>query len=200
MATRELIYSAKVAIEGVTELLMHRYVLDEIKRGKKNSKITNPETSYEDEWIKGTYLTPEGLVCIPSMMIEAMLRNASIGQKVGKHFLSKIIPTGCSVREFEPLVTINGNTITIDDIRENDWKLTFPVVVKTSRVSRTRTALPPGWRLDFHVDIISKLLKVDVMEEIFQRAGYAAGLGDWRPSSKSPGKFGQFELIEFSVQ
>ena len=193
---RNVIYSANVTIEGLTELLMHKCG----NIGGNGKVATSRETDYSEEWVETTYTNPEGHVCLPSMNLEAMLRDASKGQKIGKHFMSKLVPTGCMVREFEPVVTIKGKTITIDDIRKNGWIRAFPAVVVGKRVMRIRTSLPAGWRVSFTIDVISRMLTAEVMENLMETAGYSAGLCDWRPGAPKPGKFGQFEPVRFEVQ
>lgn len=193
--SRELIYSARVSIEGVTELLMHK--CGDLSAGKK--KTRNAETDYSDEWKKTVYLSRDGIVVMPSMNLEAMMREASKGQKIGKNFLTRIVPTGVSVSEFEAPILVENKTITINDVEKNSWIRMFPVVLKGQRITRTRAAIPIGWEINFTVEVLSKILVPEIMESLLRDAGELAGLCDWRPGSPKPGKFGQFDLKEFIV-
>lgn len=191
---REKVYEASVKIVGVTPMLMH-------KCGVIEKKATSSTTDYSEEWIKTVYLDQsQKYVAIPSMNLEAMFRDASKGHKIGKSFMTKIVPTGLIVNEFEiPVYDEKGKQITIEKIQSNNWLFSCAAVVQKNRVNRIRACLPPGWNMEFSITIINPILKPDVVEALAERAGYEAGLCDWRPGAPKPGKFGQFELVSFDV-
>ena len=191
---REIIYSAKVEIKGVTPMLMH-------KCGVIESKNTNATTDYSCEWKETVYLdSATDKVSIPAMNLEAMFRDASKGQKIGKNFMTRIVPTGVVVQEFYiPVYDPAGKEISIKDIEDKKWLFSCAVVIGKNRVNRTRACLPVGWKMGFNINVVNPLLKAEIVKNLIERAGYEVGLCDWRPGAPKPGRFGQFELVKFDV-
>lgn len=189
---RELIFQAGVKIVGITPLLMH-------KCGTIEKKASNPTTDYSEEWVSTVYLDQEQKsVAIPSMNLEAMMRDAATSHKIGKNALNKIVVTGILINEFEiPVMGPCGKPVTIDKIRDGNWLFSCAAVVQRNRITRTRACLPPGWNMTFNLSIYNPLLKPDLVEDLLSRGGYECGLCDWRPSKK--GKFGQFEVERFDI-
>ena len=189
---RETVFEAEVKIVGVTPLLMH-------KCGVIEKKATSSTTDYSEEWMKTVYLDQlQENVALPSMNIEAMFRDASIGHKIGKNAMAKIVPTGIIVNEFEiPVLDKKNQNITIAGIQKNNWLFSCAVVIKRDRVNRTRACIPPAWNMTFSITVLNPLLKPDIIQDLLERAGYETGLCDWRPAKK--GKFGQFEVDYFNI-
>jgi len=194
----EIIYKAKIGLEGITPLLHHACT----GLGDEKS-LSNAETDYTDEWRKTTYLNPEGFLVVPKRCLAASIREAARGMKLGKFALPRIVTSGIRIEEFEIEILYpgkKGEKLTIDDIEKNNYLFSCPVVVKTSRVVRVRTAVPIGWYLNFNLNVLNSLLTEKVMKDLFERAGYLCGLLDNRPNSpKKPGEFGQFRLDYFNV-
>lgn len=195
--SREIIYQAKVGLEGVTPLLHHKCA----NLGARGP--IGPNEDYGDEWKETTYVGTHKKVVVPALCIEAMMIAASRNYKVGKYSMAKVMATGAVIQEFEVDLLWEGSKgemFTIDDIAEREWTFTCPVVVSGKRVLRTRSCIPVGWYLGFTLDVLDTMLSEDVMRELFDRGGYIAGMLDWRPGSpKRPGKFGQFSLARFDV-
>ncbi len=192
--SREILYQVKVGLEGITPLLHHKCVL-----GKKSQNA--PDEDYSEEWRTTTHLDADGIVIMPSLCIEAMMFFASKNFKIGKMAMTKIVPTGATVQEFEVPILWEGkkgSTFTLEDIAEKEWIFTCPAVVGGKRILRIRTAVPIGWYLSFTVDVTNRLLTEDIVRDLFDRGGYMAGLLDQAPHSpRRPGKFGQFVLDKF---
>jgi len=191
---RQTVFEAEVKIVGVTPLLMH-------KCGIIEKKATSSATDYSEEWMTTVYLDQsQEKVAIPSMNVEAMLRDASKGHKIGKNFMTKVVPTGIMVNEFEiPLLDEKSKPITIEKIQSNNWLFSCVAVVQKSRINRVRACLPPGWNMTFSISVLNPILKPEIVQDLLDRAGYEAGLCDWRPGAPKPGKFGQFEVEKFEI-
>ncbi|MDE0078579.1 MAG: hypothetical protein OXO50_13740 [Caldilineaceae bacterium] len=67
---------------------------------------------------------------------------------------------------------------------------TVPVVVKNSRILRTRAKFDPPWSCTFVVDVDDELIDQSQLLEWLDIAGRQIGLGDWRPEKS--GMFGRF--------
>ena len=192
---KEIQYQVNATIEGTHPLLIHKYNADTKK------KTTRAEDDYSEEWKKEVHLGMiDPYVIFPYVNIEMSLREAAKGQKIGKKYLTRILPVGIDIQEFEiPILDPDGNYIYIEDIERNDWLMTCPVVINKNRVPKTRVQLPRGWHCSFTINVLNPLITSDIMKDLIQRAGDESGLGVWRPSSPKPGKFGQFDLVEFDL-
>lgn len=194
---REVIYEATVGIKGTHHLLIQKYVpADDVQ-------VKSAVTDYSQEWKKALHLNYPGneYLVMPDVNLEMTIRHASKGKKIGKNFMTKIVPTGISVTDMEiPILDSNGNKITVQDLEEREWYYTCPVVIGKSRVMKTRARIPQGeWNLDFTIAVYSPLLSSNILKALIEEAGYSSGLGVWRPSSPSPGKYGQFEVTKFEI-
>lgn len=195
---KEIIYEATVGLTGISRLLIHKYVPQE------EATVKSAKTDYSQEWKEMVHLNYPGneYLIMPDVNIEMSIRYAAKGKKIGKNFMTKIVPTGIEVKEQEvPILDSKGNTITVADLEERDWKYTCPVVIGKSRVLKTRAMIPTSeWNLEFNIIVFNPLLTAKILRELIEEAGYCSGLGVWRPSSPSPGKYGQFEVTKFEVE
>jgi hypothetical protein len=190
---KQIKYRAAVEIAGITPMITNKCGL--IKKGELN----NANTDYSDEWKEKVYSNDKGECVIPSIILEASLFGASKGEKIGKNFLTRKIASGCQVEEFD-VPMYNGKKMMKDDIEKNNWLFSCPVVVGGKRVMRTRPMYPVGWKAKFHVLVYDDVfIKPDTLKYLIEKAGVECGLGDWRPSAKKPGKFGQFEVSKFEL-
>jgi hypothetical protein len=193
---REIQFEAEVGIKGTFPLLIQKYALPE------EATVTSSVTDYSEEWKKAVHLDFEEnkYLVLPNVNIEMSIREAAKGKKIGKNFLTKVVPTGISVEEFQvPILDDKNNKLTISDLEERDWLLTCPVVIQKKRVVKTRACIMK-WQMFFNLQVLSPLLTPKIVEGLISEAGYCSGLGVWRPSSPSPGKYGQFDLIKFDVK
>ena len=71
---------------------------------------------------------------------------------------------------------------------------TVPVVVKSSRILRTRARFDMPWSCTFEVDVDDELIDQSQLLEWLDIAGRQIGLGDWRPEKS--GMFGRFTVSD----
>jgi len=186
---RDVVYTARVKIQGVTQMLHHKCGLIE----------TLSKKDYAEEWKSTAYINSENELMVPSLNLKACLKTGAKGIKYGKHFMTKLLPAGVSICfPFEIPIMFKGSRITLDDVKENNWLFTCPVVIGTSRINRTRVAVPIGWEIEFSLEVYNKLIVKETLKEIIENSGYSAGLCDWRPGKG--GEFGQFELVSFDIE
>lgn len=193
---REIQYEANVGITGVSPMLIQKYAPPE------EATVRSSTTDFSNEWKKCVHLDFEEnkYLVLPNINLEMSIREAAKGKKVGKNFLTKVVPTGLSIDEFQiPILDDKGDNLTIDDLEERGWTLTCPVVIGKNRVMKTRACIMK-WQLGFNIKVMSPLLTSAIVEDLINEAGYCSGLGVWRPSSPKPGKYGQFDLTKFEVK
>lgn len=194
-----------IQLRGTNAILLHKYTTATVS--EPGSRITTKDSAnYVDEWVKGTYFNKEGQVVIPWKNLMACLFDGAKGMKKGKTALTRVVYTSLMVQSPEIVLLFDGKPITKEDILKNDWLDTCGAVISGRRVDRTRTMIPgspkvPGvdeksWELNFEIITKDEILSKEDIQKIIERAGLAAGLGDWRPSSpKKPGSYGTFELV-----
>jgi len=195
MLRTDVIFTAKIELTGSTPLLHNK--IDIASLSKK--KVRNAETSYEDEWRRGTHINSNNEVIITDIILSAMLDNASKGEKIGKQTVRKLAASGVIINEDEINIMYNGKVITLDDIERNNWIFITPVRIKGNVVLKSRTMIPLGWTATFTCSVITSQIDKDTLKGLFESAGRIAGLLDWRPSSPKPGKFGQFDVTKFRI-
>lgn len=187
---REVIYGATVTLQGVTSLIMHAYNSNKTMDGR------NPE-----EWKEEIYLSSEPTkhLVYPFYVLEKFMQNAAKGQKMAKTPLNKLLARGLELTDTEFPMLVNNKKVTITDIEKNNWLWTTPVKIANAKVPKVRVLLPAEWSITFQFNITEKSLLADSMKRFFEVAGYQEGMGQWRPGSPKPGKFGQFILANFEV-
>ena len=193
---KELQYKAQIGIEGTTPLLPHKCGLI----GKPG--VTTNETDYTGEWKKTVYVgqngTEENVLVLPSLNMEACIRDVSKGKKLGKAVLGTLVASGMEMDEFEVPLKVNGNEIIIADVESRNWLFACSARIGTKRVTRIRAMLPVGWKAEFNLNVYNPLLTPEIMRALLDEAGIHVGLMDWRPAKK--GKFGQFVVTKFNAK
>jgi hypothetical protein len=79
----------------------------------------------------------------------------------------------------------------------------FSLLVKRARVGtakhvRVRPRFAAGWIASGTVSVVDQSISTAMLQTILTFAGAFCGVGDWRPSSPTPGQFGRFtaEVME----
>ena len=188
-------FDAEVTLKGQTHLLLHKAAPIEMNRTRKKTE------TFEDEWKKTVYLSSNGDGCLvmPALNIEACIRNAAKGHKIGRQGAKSFVASAVQITEDEIPFIVNGERVILDDVVENQWLFTTTAVVNRARVNRTRVSLPPGWTLDFALMCSGDVVSPKFLQELTEEAGNRCGLGDWRPGAPTPGRFGKFDVAKFSV-
>ena len=75
-------------------------------------------------------------------------------------------------------------------------QLGFSLFVKRARIGQSKhVRVRPrfdSWQATGELSVSDDQITEDVLKDILEMAGSYKGLGDWRPSSKTPGTFGMF--------
>jgi len=190
MAYQEL----RFRITGVSPLLHHNGQLadplNELARALKavTGKRVKTDSDYEEmarlEWYGSLYLK-DGKPCIPGMVIEAMLVEASRRNKRGKQAQAGIFVSDDALLEYD------GSTDLEELWKNKDYRLTVGVKVKQSRVMRTRPKFDK-WAAFVSIMFDDGLMNASEIAQAIRVAGEVVGLNDWRP------KFGRFKVEQVS--
>ncbi len=209
-----------IVMYGLTDLLMHADDIlfaeaikawheDPANRGKR---VAGDDRSPAWTWTGYLYHNEE-VIGMPADNIMTMLREG--GTKVtkqGKETYKKQTQGGIVLDQPQFDLYINGSTVGITLIEaligvENFQEhvdvvteLGFELFVKRAKIGQSKhIRVRPrfrNWELHGSLTVLDEEqtgLYQDVLQTIFNIAGTACGVGDWRPSSKqSSGTFGKF--------
>ena len=161
-----------VEIEGTKPYLQHAF-----KGESRATKKRGVKPTIEEDCEEALYRDANGHIYVPSMQLEASMKNASTAFKFkGRSSYYALVVGGISVepleipmnpQKFEPFVT--------------------GVVIGHARVMKARPMFK-DWRLGFRIISTDERLTEAAIKEILTEAGQTKGIGDWRP------KFGLYKI------
>lgn len=172
----------KVRIEGTRPLLMNSPNRLGVKKGRGEA-IPEPE----DEAEMALYKDEGGRIVMPALNTLATMKASSKEYKVpgkGRKTFMNYIFAGLQISPVNiPLLGLNGE--------DPKWEIDIrPVVVQRARVMRARPKFNE-WALEFEVEILDAIIRVENIKEFLESAGKYTGIGDFRPL------FGLFKLVKY---
>lgn len=209
----------EVKLVGDSPLLMHRDNLAwqaRVKAWQSDPANTKKGDKGDDRmpgwvWIGALY-EENGVIAMSSDNLMTMMREggARCPTGKGKTTFKAMTQSGIIVNEIAWPIFVNGrgpiNTGFLDALlNEEEFALHdeaakahgFELFVKRAKIGMTgkHVRVRPrfhNWSCAGTVLVVEDLITTDVLQNILTFAGRYSGLGDWRPSSKSAGKFGTF--------
>jgi hypothetical protein len=211
----------RVTITGTTPLLMHNDDIDWADRmdawkndkgNKKNSKAGD-DRSPAFRWLGNLYRNERDEIIIPTENImRALMEGGAMvpvpGGRSGKTFKAQS-QSGIMPRDIGWPLQSNGNALPYAGIkplmnetdfavhRERVEKLGFRLFIKRARIGASKhVRVRPRfdtWSASGELVVTDEQITDAILADILEMAGKYKGLGDWRPSSKTPGTFGMFE-------
>lgn len=210
-----------ITLTGLTPLLMHNDNLafnEKIKAWQKDpenkvNSVAGDDRSPAWTWI-GYLYHDNNVLGVSSDNIMTMLREG--GSKVltgkGKETYKKQTQSGIMLDQQQFDLTINGNLVSVDDIKplignmdfnkhiETAEMLNFELLVKRAKIGEAKhVRVRPmfrTWVLSGSLTVLDPELtglNEETLKLILTQAGALCGLCDWRPSSpKASGTFGKF--------
>lgn len=178
---------------GVDPLLPISIEIKEItsKRGS-NRTVPDHQRLRHLETIRSLWLDDNDRPTIPKAAIRSLIETGA-----------KKLRQGSQVREglvvASTCFTYDSDTYgeTLDEIAQKA-QFTAPVVVKGTRIMRTRARFDPPWSCCFTVDGDDELVDQDKLVRWLDIGGRRIGLGDWRPEKS--GEFGRFTLVSIETR
>jgi len=209
---------AEFVLTGVTPLLMHaddvdaNDILTGWRKDPKNKSQSTPGDDRSPPWTWQTYwyLDDEGCMTIPSDNMLSCLCYA--GGKIPlkkQETLKRLVASGIQMPSDFLEFRTNGEKVNVESFVNNrDEEFTAQlkrakemgfdldkrrVTVGTAKHVRIRPKFK-NWTLSGELILSSSEFTEDRLKQLFEIAGTAGGLGDWRPSApKKPGRYGMFE-------
>jgi len=212
----------KITLTGETPLIMHKDNIEwseKVKNWQKDPQnkalsVAGDDRSPAWTWI-GSLYTDKRNVCMDTDNLMTMLREGGAKVPTGKKSATFKAATqsGLIVRDISPILLVNGRQIPYGPIEamseELDFdkhlelahSLGFDLLLKRAKVGMAKHVrvrpLFENWKVEAHVSVIDAKksgITKDVLKRILDEAGALCGLGDWRPSGRTPGKFGRFSV------
>lgn len=210
----------EVTFRGISPLIMHWDNIehsDELKKWRsdpanKKISVAGDDRSPAHTWLGSVY--HDGVrVVMPRDNIQRMCMEAGAavpvpGGRGGKTFKAQSQSGMEPVEDFWTL-TVRGREIpwsalaALVEVREFGLHkaaardLGFELFVKRAKIGQAKhVRVRPRfleWKLSGHIRVFDEQITETVLRQILQIGGIYKGLGDWRPSSKTPGPFGRFE-------
>jgi hypothetical protein len=179
-------YVVCVAIEGVADLLFHRWnpeAVDEKARAAKGSAAKK-----SDDIESYVYRTPRGEIAIPGEYLrQSIIAAAKFRQDPRSPRKSAMDLYKAGVIALTSLASLGTDRWDYEDRRR--------VVVQRNGVNRTRPAMKAGWRADFQLQVnLPEYIAPAMLNEIIASAGRLIGLGDFRPT------YGRFAVVGFGLE
>lgn len=178
-------YRVEVAIEGVADILFHRWnceAVDEKANAAKGSKAkkTDDIESY-------VYRDDDGFICVPGEYLRgAIVGAAKFRQDPRSPRKSAMDLFKAGVVSLTPLASLGTKDWDYLDRRR--------VVVQRNGINRTRPAMRAGWKATFILMVtLPEYVNAAMLNEVIATAGRIGGLGDFRPT------YGRFSVVKYEV-
>jgi hypothetical protein len=129
----------------------------------------------------------------------------------GKKTFKSQTQSGAMVVEPHWPLLVNGKQVSVKPLlklkNERDFnkhqeaaqKAGFVLFVKRAKIGMSKhvrvRARFDEWSATGTLQVWDDSLTTDVLQLIWSSAGQLKGIGDWRPSSKSPGQYGTFDVV-----
>lgn len=175
----------EVTLEGVSDLLFHRWNVEEVDakanaaKGSKAKKSDNVE-SY-------VYRNEDGFLCIPGEYLrQAVIHSAKFNQDPRSPRKSAMDIFKAGVVSLTPYASLG--------VKEWDYEHRCRVTIQRNGITRTRPAMKAGWQAKFQFGIIlPEYIGEHFFLQVLQNAGRLIGLADFRPT------YGRFCIKNFEV-
>jgi hypothetical protein len=187
---------------------------------KKEKSKAGDDRTPAHRWIGYLYRSNDGVIVMPTDNILSAVKEgaASVlvpGAKNNKTFKSQsqsgLIPDGTGWP-----ILIDGKPIPSKPIadlllvkdfqrhKERARELGFALFVKRAKVGQKKhVRVRPRfetWSVIGNLTVVDDQITEEVLTDFFAVAGQYKGIGDWRPSAKSPGSYGTFDAEVTAVE
>ena len=209
----------QIILEGETPLLMHRDNIQFSERVRawqqenRSLSVAGDDRTPAWSWIGSLYDDGE-YVGLNADNVMTMLREGGAKVPTGakNETYKRQTQSGIVLEEICPPLLVNGKRLEMAPISalldedvfaahvEAVQEMGFDLLVKRAKVGTSKhirvRPMFEKWA------VITSLMVVDpkesgitreVLQKILNKAGSLCGLGDWRPSSRTPGQFGRFK-------
>lgn len=178
-------YTARVTIEGVADILFHRWNCESVESKSRAKKGSAEKKS--DDVESYVYRNEKGNISIPGEYLKgAIVGAAKFRQDPRSPRKSAADLFKAAIVSLTPLADLGAKTWDKMDKRR--------VVIQRNAITRSRPAMSAGWRATFDLLVnLPEYIDPAMLNETVAAAGKLIGLADFRPS------YGRFQIVSFEV-
>jgi hypothetical protein len=182
----EVPYIVEVTIEGVADILFHRWSNEAVEAKAKAAKGSAAKKT--DDLESYVYRTPNGNLALPGEYVrQSVIGAAKFRQDPRSPRKSAMDLFKAGVVSLDPLIDLGVSTWDYEDRRR--------AVVQRNAVTRVRPALRTGWRATARLMVlVPEYIDPPMLNATVQAAGRLIGVADFRPT------YGRFMVVRFDVQ
>lgn len=184
-------YTARVRIEGVADILFHRWNCEAV--AAKAGAAKGSKSKKTDDLESYVYRDDDGFLCIPGEYLRGSIVGAS------KFRQDPRSPRKSAMDLFKAgfVMTTPLSQVLIGGKPSKDWQYEHACRVQIQRnaVTRIRPAMKTGWVAEFDILVnLPQYIGQQLLQEVIVDAGRLIGLADFRPS------YGRFSVTQFEIQ
>lgn len=180
-------YTVEVTIEGIADLLFHRYSVEAVAEKAKAAKGSKAKKT--DDLESYVHRDPTtGQLAIPGenmrMAIVTSGKRERDPSSTGRKSMYDLLKASIIV------------TTTFANLGKIKWDYVDQrrVVVQRNAISRSRPAVRAGWRATFEVLVLApEYIEPRMLHKLIANAGKFGGMGDNRPT------YGRFNVVSFRI-
>lgn len=181
----EIPYVAEVKIQGVADLLFHKWdcaAVAEKAAAKKGSK-----SKKEDNLESYVYRLDNGQLALPGEYLRmSIIGAAKYRQDPRSPRKSAMDIFKAGLVSLTPLASLGTKAWDYEDKRR--------VTIQRNAITRVRPAMKAGWSATIQLMCnLPEYISASFLNEVIQQAGKLIGVGDFRPT------FGRFQVVQFKL-
>lgn len=201
-------YTANVTIEGVADILFHRWNVEGIEEKSKAAKGSKAKKT--DDIESYIYRDDEGMICLPGEYLrQSIIMAAKFKQDPRSPRKSAFDLMKAAVVSLTPLAPVyrvcngmaspakegNGTASHGKEFFEDwDYEHRCRVQVQRNGITRSRPALKAGWKAEVQLMVtLPEYVSPQLLHELASNAGRLIGVADFRPT------YGRFLVSSFDV-
>ena len=182
----QLPYIAEVKIEGVADILFHRWNCEAVEAKAKAPK--NSAAKKMDDVETYIYRDDKGYICLPGEYLRQSIINAA------KFRQDPRSPRKSAMDLFKAGIV---SLTTLASLGSKNWDYldTRRAGIHRAGINRSRPAFRAGWQAQFDILInLPEYITSKDLLDVINMAGRLIGVGDFRPS------YGRFSIVHFKVR
>lgn len=179
-------YVATVTLQGVSDLLFHRWNVEGVK--EQSTKAKGSKGRKTDVIENYVWRNEAGQISIPG----EYLRMAIVG--AAKFRQDPRSPRKSAMDLYKAGIVA---LTTFASLGKDKWDYedTRRCVIQRSGINRTRPAMRAGWKATFEILVLlPEYIQQDDLYDVIKKAGELVGLADFRPT------YGRYNIAKFEVR
>ncbi len=179
-------YIVTVGIEGVADILFHRWSNEDVEA--KSAAAKGSKTKKTDDPTAYVYRNERDELCIPGEYLrQAIIGAAKFQQDPRSPRKSAMDLYKAGVVTLTPLASLGT--------KEWDYLDRRRVTIQRNGITRVRPAMLKGWRAEFDILVnVPEYIQPADLNMTIQQAGRLVGIADFRPT------YGRFVVTKFAVR